>query len=252
MLSKMIRNLIFVFFSIQIYAQESKTLSFTLDQALVFALENNRNMILAGKDIQAAKEKKWETTATGLPQINAGIDYLNNIQIQRSLLPAEIFGGPAGTFQEVAFGVTHSATARASLQQLIFDGSYIVALQASKVYLNFFDIAKTKTDVELRSSIIMSYCNVLLIEENIKIIEKNIISLEKTLFETQQYFKNGLIEEENVEQLTITLSTLKNSLNNSKNQRKIALDMLKINLGTELKNNLVLTDNLDSITQKKL
>lgn len=246
----MIRNLIFVIFVIQIYAQESKTLSFSLDQALVFAIENNRNMILAGKDIQAAKEKKWETTTMGLPQINAGIDYLNNIQIQRSLIPAEIFGGPPGTFAEVAFGVTHNVTARTSLQQLIFDGSYIVALQASKVYLEFFDNVKTKTEIELKNAITKSYCNVLLIDENIKIIEKNINSLEKTFFETQQYFKNGLIEEENVEQLTITLSTLKNSLNNSKNQRKIALDMLKISLGTELKNKLELTDNLDSITQK--
>lgn len=246
----MIKNIIFVFFVVQVYAQESKTLSFSLDQALVFALENNRNMIMAGKDIQAAKEKKWETTTMGLPQINAGIDYMNNIQIQRSLIPAEIFGGPPGTFSEVAFGTTHSVNARASLQQLIFDGSYLVGLESAKVYLDIFDKAKRKTEVEIKSSIIMSYCNVLLIDENIKILEKNIISLEKTLFETQQYFKNGLIEEENVEQLTITLSTLKNTLNNSKNQRKIALDMLKIVLGTELKNKLELTDNLDSITQK--
>jgi outer membrane protein len=246
----MIRNLIFVFFAMQIYGQENKTLSFSLDQALIFALENNRNMIMAGKDILAAKEKKWETTAMGLPQINAGIDYMNNIQIQRSLIPAEIFGGPAGTFSEVAFGTKHSVNAKASLQQLIFDGSYLVGLESARVYLDIFDKVKVKTEVELKSSIIMSYCNVLLIDESIKILEKNIISLEKTLFETQQYFKNGLIEEENVEQLTITLSTLKNTLNNSKNQRKIALDMLKIALGTELTNKIELTDNLESITQK--
>jgi outer membrane protein len=246
----MIKRILFLFFVIQINAQDVKEQSFTLDEAIKYGLENNRNLILAGKDIQVAKEKKWETTAMGLPQVNAGLDYLNNIQIQRSLIPAEIFGGPAGTFAEVAFGTKHTVNARASLQQLIFDGSYLVALESAKVFLDIFDKAKAKTEVEIKATIINSYCNVLLIDENIKILEKNIVSLEKTLFETSQYFKNGLIEEENVEQLTITLSTLKNTMNNSTRQRKIALDMLKIMIGLELNNQLNLKDNLESITQK--
>lgn len=246
----MIKRILFLFFVIQINAQDVKEQSFTLDEAIKYGLENNRNLILAGKDIQVAKEKKWETTAMGLPQVNAGLDYLNNIQIQRSLIPAEIFGGPTGTFAEVAFGTKHTVNARASLQQLIFDGSYLVALESAKVFLDIFDKAKAKTEVEIKATIINSYCNVLLIDENIKILEKNIVSLEKTLFETSQYFKNGLIEEENVEQLTITLSTLKNTMNNSTRQRKIALDMLKIMIGLELNNQLNLKDNLESITQK--
>lgn len=246
----MIKRILFLFFVIQINAQDVKEQSFTLDEAIKYGLENNRNLILAGRDIQVAKEKKWETTAMGLPQVNAGLDYLNNIQIQRSLIPAEIFGGPAGTFAEVAFGTKHTVNARASLQQLIFDGSYLVALESAKVFLNIFDKAKAKTEVEIKATIINSYCNVLLIDENIKILEKNIVSLEKTLFETSQYFKNGLIEEENVEQLTITLSTLKNTMNNSTRQRKIALDMLKIIIGLELNNQLNLKDNLEYITQK--
>ena len=39
----------------------------------------------SGLDIEAAKKKKWETTASGLPQINAGLDYTNNFVLQCKL-----------------------------------------------------------------------------------------------------------------------------------------------------------------------
>jgi outer membrane protein len=52
--------------------------SFTLEQAIEFALQNNYKAINASKDIESAKQKKWETTAAGLPQINAGLDYSKN------------------------------------------------------------------------------------------------------------------------------------------------------------------------------
>ena len=52
-----------------------------------------------------------------------------------SLIPAEFFGGNPGEFAEVIFGTQQSATATATLNQLLFDGSYIVGLQSAKVFL---------------------------------------------------------------------------------------------------------------------
>jgi hypothetical protein len=74
----------------------------------------------------------------GLPQINAGVNYQNNFVIQKSVIPAEFLGGTPGEFATVAFGTKHNMIANASLSQLIFDGSYIVALQASKTYMKFY------------------------------------------------------------------------------------------------------------------
>ena len=117
-------------------AQDKKvSYSFSLQQAIDHALEHNYSSINANRDIASAKQKKWETTAAGLPQINASVDYQNNFELQKSVVPAEFFGGNPGEFAEVAFGTKQNMNARASLSQLIFDGSYIVALQASKTYL---------------------------------------------------------------------------------------------------------------------
>lgn len=236
-------------FAMTATAQDSKkSFNFSLDEAISHALTHNYSVINAGRDIDASKEKKWETTAAGLPQINAGLDYTNNIVLQKSVIPAQFFGGKPGEFATVAFGTKHSMFARATLSQLIFDGSYIVALQASKTYLKFYENAKQKTDVEIKEAVINAYGNVLLAQESIIILEKNKATLEKTLADTKAIFKNGLIEEESVEQLQITLTSINSTLNYNKRLIEVAYKMLKITLGIDIDDDLKLTDTLDNLT----
>ena len=65
--------------------------AFTLESAIEYSLNNNRLSKNAASDIEKANAKKWETIATGLPQINAFIDYNNNLKQPVSLVPAEFF-----------------------------------------------------------------------------------------------------------------------------------------------------------------
>jgi len=240
-------------FALTAKAQEAqKSYSFSLEQAIAHAITNNYSAINAGRDVEASKEKKWETTAAGLPQINAGLDYTNNFVLQKSVVPAEFFGGNPGEYAEVAFGTKHNMIARANLSQLIFDGSYIVALQASKTYMKFYENAKQKTNIEIKEMVINSYGNVLLAEESIAILNKNKATLEKTLSDTEATFKNGLIEEESVEQLQITLTSINSTLNYNKRLVDVAYKMLKINLGIDINDTLKLTDSLDNLTISNL
>lgn len=240
-------------FALAAQSQEAKQIyNFSLEQAISHALTNNRSEINAGRDIEIAKKKKWETTAMGLPQINGAVNYQDNFKLQTSLLPAQIFGGPAGEFAEVTFGTKHNGSGSLSLTQLIFDGSYIVALQASKTYLQFYENYKVKTDSDVKELIINSYGNVLLAEESAQILQKNKTILEKTLFDTDQTYKNGLIEEENVEQLKITLSSVNSNLNYVTRLKEISLKMLKVNLGIDIDDTLTLTDKLELLAQNNL
>lgn len=234
-------------------AQDKKeAYSFSLQQAIDHALEHNYSVINANRDIASAKQKKWETTAAGLPQINAGVDYQYNFEIQKSVVPAEFFGGNPGEFAEVAFGTKQNMNARATLSQLIFDGSYIVALQASKTYLKYYENAKQKTNSEIREMVINAYGNVLLAQESVAILEKNKTTLSKTLGDTQETYKNGLIEEENVEQLQITLASINSNLNNTKRLLDVASKMLKFTLGMDINDDLTLSDKLDNLSISNL
>ena len=244
--------LLLLFASILQAQDQKQNYSFSLEQAIVHAMTNNRTAINAGRDIEIAKKKKWETTAMGLPQINGSLNYQNNFKLQTSLIPAEIFGGTPGEFAEVTFGTKHNLTSSLALSQLLFDGSYIVALQAAKTYLQFYENYKKKTDADIKEMIVNSYGNVLLADESLQILQKNKTVLDKTLFETDQTYKNGLIEEENVEQLKITLASLNSNINYVTRLKDISLKMLKINLGIAIDDDLELTDKLDILVTNNL
>ena len=233
------------------YSQED-TKSFSLQEAIDFALENNRTAKNAERDIEAAKKQKWETTATGLPQINAEIGYQNWLKQQVSLIPAEFFGGNPGEFTAVEFGTKQTMNATATLSQKVFDGSYLVGLQSAKVFLEISENAKVKTDLEVRKAVINAYGNVLLAEESIKIFNRNIEVLQKNLDETTKIFENGLEEEESVEQLQITLSGVQSNLNNTTRLKKLAYQMLNITLGLDIETPTLLTDTLESLTSQNI
>ncbi|MEY2739023.1 MAG: hypothetical protein RL259_932 [Bacteroidota bacterium] len=236
-------------------AQETKkSYAFTLEQAIEHAVKNNYSMLNANRDVDVAKKKKWETTTMGLPQINGSLNYQNTFEFTKQGAAANAFN-PAANPNDIvllAFGTKHVAIGNLTLSQLIFDGSYLVGLQSAKTYLQISENAKVKTGQEIREMVINSYGNVLLADESIKILENNKKILEKTLADTKEIFKNGLIEEENVEQLQITLASLTSSLDNVKRQKRIAVDLLKLLLGIDLEEELVLTDQLNALTQNNI
>ena len=118
---------LFFLFTISLFSQDNVQ-SFTLQEAIDFALANNRSVLNAQRDVEAAKQQKWETIASGLPQLSGNIDYQNNIKQQ---FPGIDFDGDGN----VDFGAKQSMTVGAVLNQKIFDGSYIVGLQSAKVFL---------------------------------------------------------------------------------------------------------------------
>jgi outer membrane protein len=104
----------------------------------------------------------------------------------------------------------------------------------------------------VREMVVNAYGNVLLAEESIAILQRNMATLDKTLIDTRETFKNGLIEEENVEQLEITQASILSNLNNAKRIRLISLDMLKLALGIDIENELALTDKLEELVRANL
>ncbi len=233
------------------FAQE-KTYSFTLQEAISFALENNYSAINADRDVLAAKKQKWETIATGLPQITGAVNYQNQLIQQVVQLPGEIAGGEPGTFVEVVFGQPQQVNAAATLRQQLFDGSYIVGVQATKSFLSYSANNKEKTEQEVRKAVVEAYGNVLLSQESVLILQKNKETLEKTLFETTKIYENGLGDEESVEQLQITLSSIDNQLKNAMRLEEITLQMLNLVMGIELDAPTRLEENLDNLTQTQI
>ncbi len=240
-------TIIFLFFGLGTSAQLQE---FSLQEAIDHALENNRTAKNASRDVEAAIKQKWETIATGLPQLSASVSYNNFLKQPVSLIPAEFFGGNPGEFAEVTFGTEQSINAAAVLNQKIFDGSYLVGLQSARVFLEISKNAKEKTDLEVRKAVINAYGNVLLAEESVNILERNKAVLEKNLDETTKIYENGLAEEEDVEQLKITLAGIESNLNNTLRLKNLAYQMFNLTIGLDIDQEVKLTDFLSGLASQ--
>jgi outer membrane protein TolC len=250
-MKKYLGIVIAVLFSLSLQGQE-ESMTFSLQEAIDYAIKNSYDNKVAERDIESAKKQKWETTTIGMPQVEGTVDYQNFLKQQTSLIPAEFFGGNPGEFQDVIFGVRQNINAAVTVRQLIFDGSYLVGLQSAKTFLKISEQAKEKTELLTREAVINAYGNVLIAEKSITILESNIKILEKNLNDTRKTFENGLTEEENVEQLEITLGNSKAQLNSVKRLKDIAYQLLNITLGNKISVQLTLTDDLDSLTLQNI
>ncbi len=231
---------------------QQKKYTFSLQEAIQFALDSSYTALNANKEVAKALKQKWETTAAGLPQINGEATYTNQLKQPVTLIPAEFSGGPPGTFVPVVFGVEQQTSLTATLSQLIFDGSYLVGLEASSVFVEFTNTQKESQNLKIIEGVTNAYGAVLLTQESIKVLKKNIANLESNLNETQKIYENGLGEEESVEQLQITLLQVKNQLNNTQRTEDIAIKMLKLALGITIDTPISLTDNLETVATTKV
>lgn len=226
--------------------------SLTLEEAIAFGLTHNRSIINADREIQKAKKEKWKTIATGLPQISSEVNYQNFLEMPVSLVPAEFFGGNPGEFSELTFGTEQNMIGSLKMEQLIFDGSYLVGLQATKVYLAISENLFEKTNLEVKKMVTNLYSNALLAKYNILFLEKNRASLENNFQEIHQLFRNGFEEEESVEQIQLSLAQANSRLKYAQNLLKIQQDMLKFVIGYPIESPLKLTDELDDIFNEEL
>ena len=208
-----------------------------------------------------------------MPQVNARLDYQNFLKQPVSLLPAAAFDNResivntvedffdinrestpaiADGFIPVVFGTKQNLNASVTLTQLLFDGSYLVALQASKTFLKISKQAEEKTVLLTREAVINAYGNVLVTEKSIEILEANIKILTQNFRDAQKIYENGFNEEEDVEQLEITLGNIKNQLNSAIRMKEIAYQMLNISLGNSINTELLLTDSLEGLAEKNI
>jgi len=234
--------------SIGLYAQEKPVPKvWTLPEAIAYGMENNRQIRNADIEVQRAIKEKWKTIATGLPQISASSEYSNFLRLPVSLIPAEFFGGQAGDFAEVQFGTEQNLVGSVRWDQLIFDGSYIVGLQASRVYLQISENLFEKTQLEVKKGIVQAYAAVLFADENVAVTLNNKTALERTLAELHALFRNGFEEEESVEQMRLTLAGIESQLRYARRMQKVTRGYLALLLGLDPDQPMALQETLEDL-----
>jgi outer membrane protein len=218
---------------------------FTIKQAQDFALVNFHQALNAELDIKKSQSKIWETTARGLPQINGSGSYRHAINQELNFDDA-FLRAPGNEFMKI-FQADNITQGKVEATQLLFDGSYIVGLQAAKTYLKLSQNKKLKTDAEVRANVASAYYLALVAGKNIDLLKNNIKNIEESIQETKALVTQGFLDAIELDQLELMASNMKNSLKDAFQTKDVAQKMLKLNMGIEYTKTVVLKDSLQGI-----
>lgn len=210
----------------------------TLRDAVDYAVQNNKILLNAGENIASAKEKVRETLAQGLPQVDAGIDYLTYFNYQMSLGMGDY---------KILIELNDQMSGKIQVSQLIFNGQYWAGLQTAKIAKTLADQSYVKSELDVKENVTNSYFMILILEQNLRIIKENIANLESVLTHTSNMFKSGIAEETDVDQLKVTLSQLKNSQKTVERTIQMNYNMLRFQLGVAPDAEITLTENIDQL-----
>lgn len=223
-------------------AQDPVKLS--LQDAISKAMQNNTNILNSELDLKIAQKKIWETTATGLPHIDlkSAYTYYPNVPS----LPATFFDPAANPGDVIELGVKQNVVTDITLSQLIFNGSYFVGLQAAKVYYNLSKQNDEKTRLDVIETVVNTYHMLQLAEESRSILAKNLENINKTMGEISEMYKQGFVEQTDVDQLQVTANTIRDAINEIDSNLGTGYRLLKIQLGISDADTLALLDKIES------
>ncbi|HNQ11579.1 MAG TPA: TolC family protein [Bacteroidia bacterium] len=242
--------------------------SFSFAQAIEYALQHNPQLNNSNLDIRIAEKQVTEFLAIGLPQINASFDGAYNIEVPTNFLPdfltPAIYGvlfsenlvqqkdiGSDALFP-VQFGATHTGFAGINASQLLFDGSYLVGLKATKTFVELAKRNHEVTQNDIKVAVAQTYYAVLIMEEHLELLKKNKERIQVLLDNAKAMNESGFIEKIEVDRIKISYNKL--SLEQSKLERMLPIteSALKLNMGLSVKDEIVLTDKINSDLMSKI
>ena len=219
--------------------------AFSLEECVTFAKNNNvqvKNSLLA---IEAQIQTNREIGAAAFPTIgtNAGVN--DFIKIPTSLLPAQIFGGAAGTYIPVQFGTKYNANYGINFQQLLFDGQVFVALKARASSLQWQKKNAALTEEAIKTNIYKIYYQLSASKTQLNILDANIERLSKLAHDAEVMYKNGFAEKLDVDKVSVQLNNLQTEKIKANNNVAIGFMGLKMLMGMPVNDSLALTEVID-------
>lgn len=220
--------------------------SFSLQQSIDYALQHQGQVAMALIDEQVTRERNKEVSGLALPQVSATGQFQDFLNIPTTLIPKKFFDPNAGPNEKAAvrFGTKYNASGTISLNQVLFDGSVLTALQARRTIEELARKNVHRTEQEVRVAVTKAYYNVLIGKKRMELLNSNLMRLQQLLHDTKETYRNGFAEKLDVDRVTVQLNNTRTEKNKLESALLLGEQLLKFQMGMPLKMQLQLTDTL--------
>jgi len=221
----------------------TKITKLSFDDAIKLALENNANVKVQSLERKVAKKVIYQNLALGLPSVSVGQNYTDNIE-----LPAQFFDiNQDGIQDKLQFGNRYNAVGGVGVNQLVFDGSYIVAVLASKVLTAQAQENYKKSILQAKQDVSQTYHLAIVLEKNLEALETTIKSSKESLKSVKAMAQEGFVEDLEADQLDLIVKNLEINSINLVNQIYITHQLLTLHCGLSPESKLDLTSSIESL-----
>lgn len=234
-------------------AVSQETLQFSAKDAVAFALTHQYAVRNAKLEELWTIARNKEVSGLALPQVSATGTFQDNPIIQKQLIDASNFDPnvPKGTLVPFAFGLKYNAAGTVNVNQVLFDPSVLVALQARETLEDLARKGVQKSEIDVKTEVYKAYYNVLAADKALGILNETTTRLRKTLDETKEIYKNGLVEKLDVDRLVVQYNNIQSEVVRITNLREVGIAALKFQMGMPIKQQLELTDTLSNEALKE-
>ncbi|MCH2231309.1 MAG: TolC family protein [Crocinitomicaceae bacterium] len=239
-----------LFLASSIIAQEVR--SFTIEEAKAYALENNLSVHNANNDIEIARKKIVETRGIGLPQVNINGNFNHFINLPVTVIDAKFLNPMAEDGETVSFEAGTKYTSNGSLEvgQILFNGSYIVGLQAASFFAKFQETVSNQTKEDVAFNVIQAYELAAIAKENKSFMDSLVASTTQLVQKQQNFLELGLMLQEDMDQLSYSLLGAKNAQLSADLQYENALNMLKLAMGYPISSQIEVNNTTSNLMSK--
>lgn len=260
-------TLLFLMLSTWLVAQETSG-SFTLDDCVEYALKNSVDAKNALLDEQIATARVKETVGIGLPQVSGSVSVQQSPTQPRFFTQYTAGGGSFFITDEQAsqmglsdgdvvalrniFQLKGAGDANLSINQMIFNGSYFVGLQASKAYKELSVKNSNQTSEDIVMSVSKAYYNLLIAREQLSLVNANLNRLDTLYRNTLAMYENGFAERIDADRLKVTLNNLKVNRENIENLNDLSMRLLKFQMNFPFDEELTIGGSLEDEAMQKV
>jgi outer membrane protein len=257
---------IFIIAPAWVNAQSGTSTIFTLDQCITYALENTVNIKNARVDEEIALAKVRETRGIGLPQVDASVGLTHNQKLPRFFATYGTAQGFAGVDDDgnpnldipglnssdiVAsqnfFQLKSGGTAGLTINQILFNSSYLVGLKAASTYKELSSKATEQTSIQIIENVMKAYYGVLVNNERIALFDNNIARVDSLLTTTRALNQNGFAEAIDVDRTQVTLNNLKSERLRFVNLQNLSMVLLKYQMNYPMEQALSVSGDLSEL-----
>ncbi|NBU90501.1 MAG: TolC family protein [Flavobacteriia bacterium] len=227
-------------------------MSYSLLEAQDFALKNHLSIKNSDLAIQKSQELKKEYLAIGLPQVSANSGFNNFLNLPVQVVSAKFLNPNANEGEVVSFkgGTDYSLLGNVQVNQLLFNGSYFVALAAAKALIDLQKTQALQTKDDVIFNVSQAYHLAAVAKENLSFADSMLLITAQLLEKQKSIFEVGVITQEEVDQMNYAYLSAKNAQASSELQFKNSMALLKMAMFLPFDQEISLKESTSELLQK--